>query len=76
MNDAIWLRGESEAQIKQQILNPKMGAMPAWGDRLDTETIKMLTAYVYSRGGGEEAPAEIAPDGVQAEATAGDDSAN
>lgn len=54
LNDAIWLRGESKAAIKQQILNPKMGVMPAWGDRLDPATVKMLTAYIHSRGGGED----------------------
>ena len=29
--------------------------MPGWRDRLDPVTIKMLAAYVHSRGGGEEA---------------------
>ncbi|WP_432201901.1 cytochrome-c oxidase, cbb3-type subunit III [Erythrobacter sp. W53] len=55
LNDAIWLRGQTKDAIKQQILNPRMGVMPAWGDRLDPETVKMLTAYVHSRGGGEGA---------------------
>jgi len=67
LNDAIWLRGSSREAIRAQILNPKMGAMPAWGERLDPVTIKMLTAFVHSRGGGEdfvEAPA----DGPAAEA--------
>ena len=27
--------------------------MPGWKDRLDPATIKMLAAYVHSRGGGE-----------------------
>jgi len=31
-----------------------MGRMPHWGDRLDPVTIKMLSAYVWSLGGGEE----------------------
>ena len=58
LNDAIWLRGGTRDDIKAQVLNPKMGAMPAWQDRLDAPTIKMLTAYVYSLGGGEEPAAE------------------
>ena len=68
LNDAIWLRGKSAEAIRSQILNPRMGAMPAWGERLDPVTIKMLTAYVHSLGGGEdsvEAPAvqpDAAPD--------------
>jgi cytochrome c oxidase cbb3-type subunit 3 len=31
-----------------------MGVMPAWGNRLDPVTIKMLAAYVHSLGGGED----------------------
>ncbi|WP_296676937.1 cytochrome-c oxidase, cbb3-type subunit III [Novosphingobium sp.] len=53
LNDAIWLRGSSPAAVERQILNPKMGSMPAWGPRLDPVTVKMLTAYVHSLGGGE-----------------------
>ncbi|MEM7779744.1 MAG: cytochrome-c oxidase, cbb3-type subunit III [Pseudomonadota bacterium] len=57
LNDAIWLYGESEASVRQQILNPRHGVMPGWSDKLDPVTIKMLAAYVHSRGGGEaEAP--------------------
>ncbi|MEL7691147.1 cytochrome-c oxidase, cbb3-type subunit III [Citromicrobium bathyomarinum] len=54
LNDAIWLRGSDRADLKRQILNPRMGAMPAWGERLDPVTIKMLAAYVHSLGGGED----------------------
>ena len=74
LNDQIWLRGGTAADIKRQILNPRMGAMPAWGERLDPVTVKMLTAYVYSLGGGEEAQAENS-DGAetQPEAKAGND---
>jgi cytochrome c oxidase cbb3-type subunit 3 len=60
LNDAIWLRGNSKDAIKQQILYPKMGIMPAWGERLDAVTVKMLTAYVHSRGGGEQSPVKVA----------------
>lgn len=55
LNDAIWLRGGTPQDIRAQILNPKMGAMPAWEGRLSPVTIKMLTAYVWSLGGGEQA---------------------
>ncbi|MCA0909108.1 cytochrome-c oxidase, cbb3-type subunit III [Qipengyuania gaetbuli] len=61
LDDAIWLRGSSAAAIRAQLVNPKMGAMPAFGERLDPVTIKMLAAFVHSRGGGEdfvEAPVE------------------
>ncbi|WP_284126157.1 cytochrome-c oxidase, cbb3-type subunit III [Parerythrobacter aestuarii] len=62
LNDAIWLRGSSAAAIKAQILNPKMGAMPAWGERLDPVTVRMLAAYVHSLGGGEAAVVEETPE--------------
>jgi cytochrome c oxidase cbb3-type subunit 3 len=53
LNDAIWLYGNSKANIRQQILYPRHGAMPGWSDKLDPVTIRMLAAYVHSRGGGE-----------------------
>ena len=52
--DAIWLYGNSPAQIERQILAPRMGVMPNWQGRLDPVTIKMLAAYVHSLGGGED----------------------
>ncbi len=55
LNDAIWLYGGSEAAVTKQILAPRHGVMPAWKDRLDAVTIKMLAAYVHSRGGGQQA---------------------
>ena len=56
LNDAIWLYGSGEQDIRQQIANPRHGVMPGWKDRLDPATIKMLAAYVHSLGGGEELP--------------------
>lgn len=53
LNDAIWLYGGTAADIQRQVLNPRMGEMPAWGGKLDPVTIKMLAAYVHSLGGGE-----------------------
>jgi cytochrome c oxidase cbb3-type subunit 3 len=52
--DAIWLYGGKRDDIEAQVTNPKHGAMPAWGSRLDPVTIKMLAAYVHSLGGGED----------------------
>ena len=53
LNDAIWLYGATKAEIAAQITNPRMGVMPAWGGRLDEATIRMLTVYVHTLGGGE-----------------------
>jgi cytochrome c oxidase cbb3-type subunit 3 len=61
LNDAIWLYGGSEAAVKKQILAPRHGVMPAWNGRLDPVTIKMLSAYVHSRGGGQDPAPAAAP---------------
>lgn len=53
LRDAIWLRGGTKDDIMEMIHNARMGMMPDWNERLDEETIKMLTIYVHSLGGGE-----------------------
>ena len=53
LNDAIWLYGGAKANIVSQIHAPRHGVMPAFGSRLDDTTIKMLTVYVNSLGGGQ-----------------------
>ena len=42
--------------MKDTIANSRYGVMPRWGQRLDAATIRMLTAYVHSLGGGEATP--------------------
>ncbi|MFZ4126251.1 MAG: cytochrome-c oxidase, cbb3-type subunit III [Rickettsiales bacterium] len=51
--DSIWLYGGDRASIMQQVSNPRHGVMPTWEARLPDETIKQLTIYVHSLGGGE-----------------------
>jgi len=53
LNDQIWLYGGEKAEIEAQIARPRHGVMPAWGPRLDATTIKMLTTYVHTLGGGQ-----------------------
>ncbi|MFO1038284.1 MAG: cytochrome-c oxidase, cbb3-type subunit III [Geminicoccaceae bacterium] len=53
LNDQIWLYGGEPEQIIAQITKPHMGVMPAWGQRLDDPTRKMVTVYVHSLGGGQ-----------------------
>jgi len=60
LTDAIWLYGGDRASIRATINNAHYGVMPRWGEKLDPATIKMLTAYVYSLGGGERAPVQNA----------------
>ena len=69
LTDAIWLYGGDRASLTETVTNARYGVMPAWGQRLDPVTVKMLAAYVHSLGGGEaylpEAPlvAATAPNG-------------
>ncbi len=53
LNDAIWLYGGEKSDIIETITNSRMGVMPTWVNKLDDETIKQLTVYVHSLGGGE-----------------------
>jgi len=50
---ANYLYGNSLDEIKAQIANPRNGVMPGWEGRLDPATIKSLTVYVHSFGGGQ-----------------------
>lgn len=51
--DAIWFYGGSREELIAQISNPQLGVMPAWQGRLDEVTLKQLTLFVHSLGGGE-----------------------
>jgi cytochrome c oxidase cbb3-type subunit 3 len=53
LTDAVWLYGSSFDTIVTDLTNGRGGVMPAWGERLDATTIKALTLYVHSLGGGE-----------------------
>ena len=53
LSDQIWLYGGSREEILAQIHKPKQGVMPGWEGRLDENTIKMLTVYVHTLGGGQ-----------------------
>jgi len=53
LTDKIWLYGSDEATIIETITNGRSGVMPAWVGRLDHVTIKALTVYVHSLGGGK-----------------------
>jgi cytochrome c oxidase cbb3-type subunit 3 len=53
LTDAIWLYGSSREAIVESIRTGRGGVMPAWADRLDPATLKSLTVYVHSLGGGK-----------------------
>lgn len=49
----IHLRANTREDVVAQVTNPHMGVMPNWNARLDPATIKSVTLYVHSLGGGE-----------------------
>jgi cytochrome c oxidase cbb3-type subunit 3 len=53
LTDAIWLYGSDKADIVTSIETGRGGVMPGWKGRLDENTIKKLTVYIHSLGGGQ-----------------------
>jgi cytochrome c oxidase cbb3-type subunit 3 len=53
LNDAIWLYGNDKASIVETITNARNGVMPQWENRLNDDTLRQLTIYIHSLGGGE-----------------------
>jgi len=52
LTDGIWLYGGDRDAVYRSIYNARAGNMPAWSERLDPATIKMLAVYVHALGGG------------------------
>jgi cytochrome c oxidase cbb3-type subunit 3 len=53
LTDEIWLYGGDAATIKQTVMNGRNGQMPAWGDKLGEQRIKLLAAYVTKLAAGK-----------------------
>ncbi len=53
LTDGLWLYGGSRDAVYRTIFYARNGSMPAWGERLDDATIKMLALYVHTLGGGK-----------------------
>ena len=53
LTDQIWLYGGKKEDIIFTINYSRNGVMPYWKTRLDDATIKQLSLYVHSLGGGE-----------------------
>jgi len=49
----VWQYGSDIPDLIYTVANARNGQMPAWGKRLDPETIKSLAVYVHSLGGGK-----------------------
>jgi cytochrome c oxidase cbb3-type subunit III len=52
LTDGIWLYGGDRDSVYRSIFFAHNGSMPAWGERLDDATLKMLALYVHALGGG------------------------
>ncbi|MBT3910132.1 MAG: cytochrome-c oxidase, cbb3-type subunit III, partial [Rhodospirillaceae bacterium] len=52
LHDAIWLFGGDKDSIVETVSFSRGGVMPAWGQILNANTVKQLTVYVHSLGGG------------------------
>ena len=46
LNDDAWLYGSSTAAVRESISRGRTGVMPAFGERLDSAQIKLLTAWL------------------------------
>ncbi len=53
LSDEDWLYGGDRTTIRRTIFGPRNGVMPAWAERFDDATIRALSIYVHSLGGGE-----------------------
>ncbi|HYC04589.1 MAG TPA: cytochrome-c oxidase, cbb3-type subunit III [Azospirillaceae bacterium] len=53
LSDAIWLYGGDRASVVETVTFARKGSMPAWAERLDPATVKLLAAYVHNLGGGK-----------------------
>ncbi len=52
LTDGIWLYGGDRDSVYRSIFFARNGSMPAWGERLDAATLKMLAVYIHALGGG------------------------
>ncbi len=52
LTDSVWLHGGSVETIRDVIANGRQGQMPAQLERLGSDRIRLLTAYVLSQGDG------------------------
>jgi cytochrome c oxidase cbb3-type subunit 3 len=46
LTDDTWLYGGDAATLKESVTNGRAGQMPAWGEKLGEQRVKLLAAYV------------------------------
>jgi cytochrome c oxidase cbb3-type subunit 3 len=53
LTDEIWLYGGDAATLKQTLMYGRNGQMPAWGDKLGEQRVKLLAAYATKLSAGQ-----------------------
>ena len=53
LTDATWLYGGDALAIKTTVMDGRNGQMPAWGDKLGDQRVKLLSAYVTKLAAGK-----------------------
>lgn len=53
LTDKIWLYGGDHESLFHTVFYARRGMMPAWKERLDSNTIRQLALYLHQLGGGE-----------------------
>jgi len=53
LSDGIWLYGGDRKSVIETVTFARRGNMPAWIERLDPATVKVLATYVHALGGGQ-----------------------
>lgn len=53
LNNAIWLYGGTEADIRATVTNAHFGIMPGFTNRLNEAQIRAVAVYVHGLGGGQ-----------------------
>ena len=79
LTSGVFVHGPAvEAHIVNMINNGKTGVMPAWESKFTPEQLKVLTAYVWGKGGGVAGatPAAAAPAAAAPAAAADNDAAS
>jgi cytochrome c oxidase cbb3-type subunit 3 len=53
LTDQVWLYGGDAATLKTTVMNGRNGQMPAWGEKLGEQRVKLLAAYVTKLAAGK-----------------------
>jgi cytochrome c oxidase cbb3-type subunit 3 len=48
LTDQVWIYGGSLETIVETVANGRQNRMPAWGELLGEQKVRLLAAYVYS----------------------------